>query len=51
MRPLCAVARLLLSLLALTPARTTWAVDPATMSDPALEARYQVLIHELRCVQ
>jgi cytochrome c-type biogenesis protein CcmH len=26
-------------------------VDPARMSDPALQARYQVLIHELRCVQ
>lgn len=32
-------------------ARPTWAVDPARMSDPALQARYQVLIHELRCVQ
>jgi cytochrome c-type biogenesis protein CcmH len=49
-RPICA-AVLLLSLLALTPARSAWAVDPATMSDPVLEARYQVLIHELRCVQ
>jgi cytochrome c-type biogenesis protein CcmH len=29
----------------------TWAVDPARMSDPVLQARYQVLIHELRCVQ
>jgi cytochrome c-type biogenesis protein CcmH len=28
-----------------------WAVDPARMSDPALQARYEVLIHELRCVQ
>jgi cytochrome c-type biogenesis protein CcmH len=50
-KPICVVAMLLLSLLALTPARTAWAVDPATMSDPVLEARYQVLIHELRCVQ
>jgi cytochrome c-type biogenesis protein CcmH len=30
---------------------TAWAVDPAQMSDPILQARYQVLIHELRCVQ
>ena len=28
-----------------------WAVDPAHMADPALQARYEVLIHELRCVQ
>ncbi len=41
------VAALLLCAL-LHPA---WAVDPAGMSDPALLARYQVLIHELRCVQ
>jgi cytochrome c-type biogenesis protein CcmH len=32
-------------------ARSTWAVDPARMPDPVLQARYQVLIHELRCVQ
>lgn len=45
------MAPLLGVLLAMTPAGTAWAVDPATMSDPLLEARYQVLIHELRCVQ
>lgn len=38
-------------LLILSPVRMVWAVDPATMSDPALQARYEVLIHELRCVQ
>jgi len=27
------------------------AVDPAQLSDPRLQARYEVLIHELRCVQ
>ena len=27
------------------------AVDPEYLSDPQLDARYQVLIHELRCVQ
>ena len=32
-------------------AAPTWAVDTAGMSDPALQARYLVLIHELRCVQ
>jgi cytochrome c-type biogenesis protein CcmH len=32
-------------------ARPTWAVDPVGMSDPVVQARYQVLIHELRCVQ
>ena len=48
---LIGAAMLLLSALALTPASTAWAVDPATMSNPLLEARYQGLIHELRCVQ
>jgi cytochrome c-type biogenesis protein CcmH len=33
------------------PMRTAWAVDPQLMSDPQLQARYEVLIHELRCVQ
>jgi cytochrome c-type biogenesis protein CcmH len=32
-------------------AAPTWAVDTAGLSDPVLQARYQVLIHELRCVQ
>jgi cytochrome c-type biogenesis protein CcmH len=27
------------------------AIDPATMSDPALQARYIELIHEFRCMQ
>jgi cytochrome c-type biogenesis protein CcmH len=27
------------------------AVDPARLPDPALQVRYEVLIHELRCVQ
>lgn len=41
------------TLLVLTPWHYSWAgaVDPAGMSDPALQARYEVLIHELRCVQ
>jgi cytochrome c-type biogenesis protein CcmH len=33
------------------PLSTAWAVDPQAMSDPQLQARYEVLIHELRCVQ
>jgi cytochrome c-type biogenesis protein CcmH len=37
--------------LALASAHPVWAVDPATLSDPMLQARYEVLIHELRCVQ
>jgi cytochrome c-type biogenesis protein CcmH len=44
---LAAGAVLLLCLLA----APTWAVDAAGLSDPVLQARYQVLIHELRCVQ
>lgn len=47
MRTLALGAIVLLCLFAVP----TWAVDPARMSDPVLQARYQVLIHELRCVQ
>jgi cytochrome c-type biogenesis protein CcmH len=43
-----AVGAILLLCLFAVPA---WAVDPSRMSDPLLQARYQVLIHELRCVQ
>jgi cytochrome c-type biogenesis protein CcmH len=28
-----------------------FAIDPTELSDPQLQARYQVLIHELRCMQ
>lgn len=28
-----------------------WAVDPVPLADPGMQARYLVLIHELRCVQ
>jgi cytochrome c-type biogenesis protein CcmH len=41
----------LIALLVLAPVPTAWAVDPAQLSDPVLQARYEVLIHELRCVQ
>jgi cytochrome c-type biogenesis protein CcmH len=33
------------------PLCAAWALDPARLTDPALQARYEVLIHELRCVQ
>jgi cytochrome c-type biogenesis protein CcmH len=42
---------LLVTLLILTPPAMASAVDPAGLSNPVLEARYEVLIHELRCVQ
>ncbi len=51
MKILTTVAILMVLLLALGPARRAWAVDPAVMADPVLQARYLVLIHELRCVQ
>ncbi len=51
MRTLIAGAILLVTVLALAPARMAWAVDPATLANPVLQARYEVLIHELRCVQ
>ena len=51
MRRLAAGVLLLVCLLAFAPARLAWAVDPVRLSDPALQARYEVLIHELRCVQ
>lgn len=47
---LWAALALIAMILACAPHRA-WAVDPAHMSDPALQARYEVLIHELRCVQ
>jgi cytochrome c-type biogenesis protein CcmH len=46
-----AAAFALLALLWLAAPHNAWAVDPAQLSDPALQARYDVLIHELRCVQ
>jgi cytochrome c-type biogenesis protein CcmH len=50
-RTLSAVAVLLATVLLLAPARMAWAVDPVRLSDPVMQARYEVLIHELRCVQ
>ncbi len=42
---------LLAVLLMCAPLCRAWAVDPARMADPQQQARYWVLIHELRCVQ
>ena len=44
---------LLATLLVLAPWHSAWAdeVDPTRISNAALQARYEVLIHELRCVQ
>ena len=52
----CAVAAALPALLAgvitaLLLCRPALAVDPQSLPDPQLQARYQVLIHEVRCVQ
>jgi cytochrome c-type biogenesis protein CcmH len=46
-----AVLAVVAMLFLVAPVHTAWAVDPQQMSDPALQARYEVLIHELRCVQ
>lgn len=32
-------------------AGAAWAVDPTQLPDPALQARYEALTHELRCMQ
>ncbi len=50
-RTLAIGAVLLVALMAFTPTRTARAVDPTRLSDPIQQARYDVLIHELRCVQ
>ena len=47
MRALASGVIVLLFLLAVP----SWAVEPVHLSDPVLQARYLVLIHELRCVQ
>ena len=45
-------ARFWIALLAmLCGARVACAIDPTSIADPALEARYLVLTHELRCMQ
>jgi cytochrome c-type biogenesis protein CcmH len=37
--------------MALSVAGAAWAVDPTELPDPALQARYVALTHELRCMQ
>ena len=37
--------------MALAILRAAWAVDPTELPDPALQARYVALTHELRCMQ
>jgi cytochrome c-type biogenesis protein CcmH len=37
--------------LAIAWADAAWAVDPTRLPDPALQARYVALTHELRCMQ
>lgn len=36
---------------ALVLAGAAWAVDPTQLPDPRLQARYEALTHELRCMQ
>lgn len=35
----------------LAAAMSAWAVDPTQLPDPVLQARYEALTHELRCMQ
>jgi cytochrome c-type biogenesis protein CcmH len=42
---------LLSAFLAVAGMRMAWAVDPTELPDPALQARYVALTHELRCMQ
>jgi cytochrome c-type biogenesis protein CcmH len=42
---------LLCVLLALALVQAAFAIDPTTIPDPKLQARYQNLTHELRCMQ
>jgi cytochrome c-type biogenesis protein CcmH len=50
MRPLT-TAWIIVTALALAISRTAFAVDPTELPDPALQARYLALTHELRCMQ
>lgn len=42
---------LVLVLLAFALVQAAFAIDPTTIADPKLQARYQSLTHELRCMQ
>lgn len=43
--------QLLAAAAALVLAGAAWAVDPTQLPDPRLQARYEALTHELRCMQ
>lgn len=43
--------RLALIATVLLAASTAWAVDTTQLADPRLQARYETLTHELRCMQ
>lgn len=43
--------QLLAAAAALVLAGAAWAVDPTQLPDPQLQARYEALTHELRCMQ
>lgn len=43
--------RLVLLAMMVVAATRAFAIDPAEMSDPALQERYRALTHELRCMQ
>jgi cytochrome c-type biogenesis protein CcmH len=42
---------LILVILAFAVVQAAFAIDPTTIPDPKLQARYQALTHELRCMQ
>jgi cytochrome c-type biogenesis protein CcmH len=41
----------LLSILVLAAVPVAYSIDPSSIADPVLEARYLALTHELRCMQ
>ena len=41
----------LAALIAMFALRAVYGIDPTSIADPALEARYLALTHELRCMQ
>ena len=45
------IRALLVALLALGLVQVVFAIDPTNIPDPVLQARYQKLTHELRCMQ
>ena len=45
------IRALLLALFALLVSQSVFAIDPTTLPDAAMQARYQSLTHEFRCMQ